>query len=379
MKKGHLHIYGTIGQPDAFLEAFGADNNVSASWVKEQLAQITEEEVEVHITSNGGSVSEGYAIHDILKASGKKITTLGEGYVRSIATVIFLAGSKRLISPNADFTIHNPFIDLSFTSGLEASDIAKIASDVQQQEDKLAQFYSDATGKPLDDIKAKMKVETTLSAQEVIDFGFATGKVEQTKALAFINNNTNTQIKMSQEIKKELTGLKAIVNTLVAKFKGEIKAMTLTLKDGVEKAMTDSDAAIAVGQKVTKEDGTLFEAGDITLEDDTVITLDAEGVITAILETEDKAGEGAEAAALKVENTELKAEIQKLKTENSAVQNDIAELKATVSELATLSSKYKAKPEAAAFKKTAASQAAVVENAVTAARAARAAREAAKK
>ena len=54
------------------------------------------------LNSMGGDVFEGYAIHDILKASGKKITTQAEGLVASIATVIYLAGDIRLITENSE-------------------------------------------------------------------------------------------------------------------------------------------------------------------------------------------------------------------------------------------------------------------------------------
>lgn len=387
MKKGTLNINGTIGQPDAFMEAFGMTNNVSLQWVKDEMAKIKEKEVEVHITSNGGSCDEGFAIHDYLKTCGKKITTIATGYVKSIATVIFSAGETRLISPNADFMVHNPYVDLSFTGGLEAADLKKLSEDVQKQEDKLANFYSGLTGRTVDEVKAKMKVETTMTADEAIDFGFATGKHEAVKALAYLNTNPIYN-KMNTEIKSELTGMKKLLADIAAKFKGEateVKNMSLTLKDG-SKATTDSDQALAIGHKVTKEDGTLFPAGDITLEDETVVTLDADGIVTAIVEKEaDTADADAKAlkdkiTALEKENKELKDKAAADKVKADALAKDVADMKASIQELSAFASNYKPKNEKQQFRKTSGNGAGEpVANAVEAARAARKAREEAAK
>ena len=68
--------------------------------------------ITVRINSRGGDVQEGWAIHDLLVNSGKKIKTIGEGKVYSIATIVFLAGTEREMMKNADGLIHNPFIPL---------------------------------------------------------------------------------------------------------------------------------------------------------------------------------------------------------------------------------------------------------------------------
>ena len=73
-------------------------------------------------------VQEGWAIYDLLKASGKKINTVGEGKIYSIATVIFLAGENREIMPNADGLIHLPhFPEYSLAGRYEADDLVKLA------------------------------------------------------------------------------------------------------------------------------------------------------------------------------------------------------------------------------------------------------------
>ena len=73
-------------------------------------ANSTADEFKIRINSRGGSVQAGYLMFDLLRDSGKEIVTIGEGKVCSIATVIFLAGDKRIMFENADGLIHMPFI-----------------------------------------------------------------------------------------------------------------------------------------------------------------------------------------------------------------------------------------------------------------------------
>src|SRR6056297_93805 len=137
MKEGHIYIYGVISPyQDKSAEDFG---EVNLKQVVEQIKQNKDADIlNVHIRSEGGDVWEGFAIHDALFNSGKEIHTIGEGIVASIATVIFLSGSKRYMSKNAEFMIHNPW-----TYGMgSASDLEKTAGELRDIEDKIVAFYA---------------------------------------------------------------------------------------------------------------------------------------------------------------------------------------------------------------------------------------------
>ena len=99
---GKIYISGLIG-------TFGDEKGVELidviSQVKKQ-PQATS--FEVYINSEGGVVDVGFDIYNFLKSLGLPITTIGNGMVASIATVIFMAGTKRVVTPNTDFMIHLP-------------------------------------------------------------------------------------------------------------------------------------------------------------------------------------------------------------------------------------------------------------------------------
>ena len=58
------------------------------------LAQQSDAPIRVLISSPGGHVESGDAIHDIIRFIGAPVTTIGTGWVASAGTHIFLAADK---------------------------------------------------------------------------------------------------------------------------------------------------------------------------------------------------------------------------------------------------------------------------------------------
>lgn len=62
--------------------------------------------ITLFICSRGGYVSETTAIYDLIKTSPVPITTIGYGHLESGGLLIYLAGHKRLLLPQARFMFH---------------------------------------------------------------------------------------------------------------------------------------------------------------------------------------------------------------------------------------------------------------------------------
>jgi ATP-dependent protease ClpP protease subunit len=58
------------------------------------------------VNSPGGHVHGALAILDIMKSSEIPIRTIGSGIIASAATLIFIAGKERLLTPYSSFMIH---------------------------------------------------------------------------------------------------------------------------------------------------------------------------------------------------------------------------------------------------------------------------------
>jgi ATP-dependent Clp endopeptidase proteolytic subunit ClpP len=65
------------------------------------------ERIRVIINSGGGSVCNGLAIYDALKAAKGEVVTIATGRVDSMAGIIFQAGDQRLMTPNSRLMIHS--------------------------------------------------------------------------------------------------------------------------------------------------------------------------------------------------------------------------------------------------------------------------------
>lgn len=168
-----INIHGQIG-PSSVDEAGLFHKGVQLLDVVEQVPPDATE-FEVSINSPGGYVDIGDAIYDYLNSLKKKgkVTTIQDGLVGSIATKIFLAGDERLVDDRFQFWIHNPFKEN--VSG-DSDELMAFAQGLAETETKLRQFYMGFTNISDEGLDALMKVETGLTADQCIKFGFATGK-----------------------------------------------------------------------------------------------------------------------------------------------------------------------------------------------------------
>ena len=170
-----LKIYGDIGE-----------EGINATYVSDFLEQNkSADNFIIKINSRGGDVQEGWTIHDLIVNSGKRIKTIGEGKIYSIATIIFLAGTEREIMKNADGLIHNPFIpEYTLADSYGSDDLIKIADSLIQEEQKILDFYAERTGADKAKLAEYMKEDTKLSAEDMLSLGFATKIIEPVKAYA---------------------------------------------------------------------------------------------------------------------------------------------------------------------------------------------------
>lgn len=154
-------IYDEIG-------IYGWDGVTAESFVEQLKAIPRDREIVVGINSPGGSVANGLAIYNLLRARRDKVTTRIDGVAASIASVIALAGKEVKMPKAALFMIHNPW---TYASG-DAAEFRRFADALDVHAEAIAAAYHAKTGKPLDEIHAKMDEETWFTGQEARNFGF---------------------------------------------------------------------------------------------------------------------------------------------------------------------------------------------------------------
>jgi len=146
------------------------------------LAQESEAPIQLLISSPGGHVESGDAIHDMIRFVRAPVTTLGSGWVASAGTHIFLAAPKerRVCLPNTRFMIHQP----AGGAGGRATDIAIQAKEIIKTRERIAKVIARETGHPLAKVLADMERDYWMSAEEAVGYGIAGRIVERQKDLA---------------------------------------------------------------------------------------------------------------------------------------------------------------------------------------------------
>jgi len=324
MMEAVLKIYGDIGEPDKMLEMFDvSDDTISAKVVSDFLDENKDATgITVKINSRGGDVQEGWTIHDLLVNSGKRIKTIGEGKVYSIATIVFLAGTEREFMKNADGLIHNPFIpEYTLADKYEAGDLEAIAEALRQEEAKILDFYVQKTGSDEATLAEYMKEDTKLSAEDMLSLGFATKIVEPIMAFAYLK--PNNKFKMDEKTFFEKLG--SSLDGAIAKMKNlsRISNQTLKDKDGNEFTLEKETGVPAVGDKATPDGTYVMESGK-------TITIEG-GVISSIKEAAVADKTELELANEKIVELEAKiadSEVAKSEAEAAKTEAELAQTKA---------------------------------------------------
>ena len=346
MAKATLKIYGDIGTVDPMFEMFSMSSDMIGSKEVSQFLDDNKEatEITVRINSRGGDVQEGWCIYDLLTTSGKKITTVGEGKVYSIATIIFLAGSEREMLKNADGLIHNPYIPpYTLADAYESSDLIKIAEELAQEEEKILDFYAQKTGTDKAKLAEYMKDETKLSAEDMVTLGFATKVVEPIKAFAYIKPKNNFMTPDQEKSFFERLG--SALDNAVAKVAGfsrlPASAQELTDKDGNVLKLEKETGAPAVGDLASPD-------GTYTMSDGSVVTV-ADGKVTEVSAPEEEMTDlekaNAEIEKLKGELTTatqaLEAEKAAIAAEKETIAAQVTEYSALITELRAIKNEWK--------------------------------------
>jgi ATP-dependent Clp protease, protease subunit len=167
-----------------YVLVFGAIDDKLAHATCRRLLALSEESdapVTMLISSPGGHVESGDAIHDMIRFVRSPVTVVGSGWVASAGAHIFLAATKerRLCLPNTRFMIHQP----AGGAGGQATDIAIQAKEILRTRERIARIISKQTGKPYDTVKTDIERDFWMSAQEAIDYGIVSRIIETQKEL----------------------------------------------------------------------------------------------------------------------------------------------------------------------------------------------------
>src|SRR3954452_20072623 len=167
-----------------FVLLFGEIDHATARVACERLialAQDSEAPITVLISSPGGHVESGDAIHDLIRFVRPPVTTVGTGWVASAGTHVFLAAPKerRLCLPHTRFMIHQP----GGGAGGPATDIAIQAKEILRTRERIAKVILKDTGQSLQKVLTDMERDFWMTAEEAIAYGLVSKIIETSRQL----------------------------------------------------------------------------------------------------------------------------------------------------------------------------------------------------
>lgn len=292
--------------------------------IDEFLASIAEDDdtIELRLHCEGGSVTEGWAIVDKLRASGKKITATVEGVCASMATVVLLAASERKAYPHASLLIHEPYIpEYTLAEAYRAEDLQKLADSLNAETQKILDFYVERTGADRAELEALMSEDKFVDMERAKELGFISeilpalsARSRTAKAQAKWNNNHQNFNSMAEK-----------KNAIAEAFTALGEALGLSQPKAVAYELTTESGDTITIDKPEGEDPAVGDAaspdGEHKMPDGTTIVV-VDGVITEIRPAEgndddndDNDDNDDELAKANARIAELEAELANAKAE----------------------------------------------------------------
>lgn len=248
--------------------------------------------IEVRLFCDGGSCSEGWAIYDKLRSTGKEITCIVEGKAASMATVILMAAptERRLAYSSAKILVHNPYVPgWALGDALTVEDLQKVEQSLQNEQTKMLDLYVERCGCDREQMQALMNEDKFISVEQAKELGIIGDIIAPASAKAKgANFNAKNKSKMAKGKDVNVEVKKSLLDKVLAK---------LGVKN-IDEVTVGLDLSTADGQTLTveREEGEP-QVGDKASPDGTFVMPDGKtivvenGVITDI-----QTGDGAKGA-----------------------------------------------------------------------------------
>lgn len=285
---------------DEFCESIPEDDNI----------------IDIRLFCDGGSCTEGWAIYDRLRATGKEISCTVEGKAASMATVILMAAPKerRKAYNSAMLCVHNPWmpswgLDYSVT----ADDLQKAADELRVMQNKMLDLYVERCGCDRDEMQALMDEDKYIGTDKALELGLIGEVIAPVSAKKMGAYNNKKQYKKAMSKNEKTDAVKAgmldrVLSALGIKSVAEFAVgMDLSTADGDTITVEREDGEPQVGDKASPD-------GEFLMPDGSTIVV-KDGAITEIKDNDDSSNgneKDDKVAELEKEIEALKEQVESL-------------------------------------------------------------------
>lgn len=345
-KMAEIKIYSDIQSEDekAMMRFYGGVEGVSYKDIDEFLAHIPAEDnaIDIRLHCNGGSVTEGWAMYDKLRASGKEITATAEGTCASMATIILMAAPKerRKAYENAHILLHNPYMmTAALGDTATADELAQASKELQSEQTRMVDLYVERCGMERAEVIDLMAKDSFIDTTEALRLGVIGYVIPPMSASA------KPKIKFDN-MKENLFGkmMRKLGFSSEAEAEEALKGQDLNTADG-QVLSVDSDGAPQVGDAATPDGEWLMPDGStIVVENGYIVEIreadapldeaddeqkgareDPEIVEEVVEEIIEDPKEDDEVRRLRERVDELEARVDELEAENAELRRQLDE------------------------------------------------------
>lgn len=293
-------------------------------------------DVDIRLHCDGGSVSEGWAIYDKLRASGKEISATVEGKCASMATIIMMAAPKerRKAYKSANICVHNPWVPCyCLEEQLTAEDLRKTADSLQKEQDKMLDLYVERCGCDKDEIQALMNEDKYIDTDRAKELGIISEIIPPASAKKGSNNNNFKSMAKTGNVEVKQSILDKLLGKLgYSKVEDVALGMDLSTADGGTLTVEREEGEPQVGDVASPD-------GEHVMPDGSTIVV-VDGAITEIKPAASgEDGDEGEGDEKDKKIAELEQKVSDLEAENAELKEKLDESKAkakTTSDLAIL-------------------------------------------
>ena len=132
------------------------------------MSEISHAPIRLVVSSPGGHVESGDAIHDTIRFVAAPVKAVGTGWVASAAAHIYLAARRenRFCTPNTRFLLHQPMGGI----GGKATDIDIEAREILKMRDRLNRIIAAETGQPVERVAKDTDRNYWMDPEEAKDY-----------------------------------------------------------------------------------------------------------------------------------------------------------------------------------------------------------------
>lgn len=233
-----IRIYGDIVGKKSIFD----NSSVDPISFADDLAMLGNRPVTVRVNSNGGSVFAAHAIANNIRTYKGATTSVVDGLAASAATIIVMAAQKIIMPAGSMMMIHDPMLRLE--GNMNEEDLQKCIDALKPVKASIVASYMERSKISEEKLRAMMRAETWLTAEECVKYGFADeiqGEVNPVVDgnMLFVNN-----------LKRQLTDNEAseIKNKITkhVNVQGKIQKEDFSMHDDIKKMLIGACAAFGI-------------------------------------------------------------------------------------------------------------------------------------